>query len=235
MAAVPARQSCVASPQRSLGEKSVTQPSHRGATFAARAPVVVMRRKTIEEEAGGHFRTSGLWSYVRPSFAVRLQSQTWRVSSRCPRCIAPRFFKPSRTKVCPLSPLGPLLLRGPSRKLSIAGPRKVALIVWASRQAPSGPSPSGTRRVLRLNKKSGRIWPARSTGRQMSEFIEIEGEVKRAGSEVGFAPAVGRAVAPAVGPQVASTCLQSGPIPHRSADRGDSVLPTYLRHPEESA
>lgn len=69
----------------------------------------------------------------------------------------------------------------------------------------------------------------------MSDFIEIEGEVKRAGCEAGFAPAVGRAVAPGVGPQVASINLHSGPIPHRSADRGDRVLPTYLRHPGESA
>lgn len=69
----------------------------------------------------------------------------------------------------------------------------------------------------------------------MSNFIEIEGEVKRAGCETGFVRAVGRAVAPAVGPQVASIGLESCPIPHPSADRGDCVLPTYLRHPEESA
>lgn len=69
----------------------------------------------------------------------------------------------------------------------------------------------------------------------MSNFIEIEGEVKRAGCEAGFVRAAGRAVAPAVEPQVASISLQSGPIPHRSADRGDCALPTYLRHPGESA
>lgn len=69
----------------------------------------------------------------------------------------------------------------------------------------------------------------------MSNFIEIEGEVKTAGCEALFVPAVRRAVAPAVGPQVASISLQSGAIPHRSADRGDCVLPTYLRHPGESA
>lgn len=69
----------------------------------------------------------------------------------------------------------------------------------------------------------------------MSNFIEIEGEVKRAGCEAGFVRAAGRAVAPAVGPRVASISLQSGPIPHRSADRGVCVLPTYLRHPGESA
>lgn len=69
----------------------------------------------------------------------------------------------------------------------------------------------------------------------MSELIEIEGEFKRAGCEAGAVRAVGRPVAPAVGPQVASIGLQSGPIPHRSADRGDCVLPTYLRHPGECA
>lgn len=69
----------------------------------------------------------------------------------------------------------------------------------------------------------------------MSEIIEIEGEVKSAGGEAGFAPAVGRAVAPAVGPQVASISLPSSPISHRRADRGVCVLPTYLRHPGESA
>lgn len=69
----------------------------------------------------------------------------------------------------------------------------------------------------------------------MSNFIEIEGEVQRAGCEAGFVRAVGRPVAPGVGPQVASIGLQSEPIPHRSADRGDCALPTYLRHPGESA
>lgn len=50
-----------------------------------------------------------------------------------------------------------------------------------------------------------------------------------------FVREVGRAVAPAVGPQVAAPSLESGPIPHRSADCGPHVLPTYLRHPEASA
>lgn len=58
----------------------------------------------------------------------------------------------------------------------------------------------------------------------MSEFIEIEGEVKMADCGARF----GRAVAPAIGSRVAPIRLQSCPIPHRSADRGDCVLPTYL-------
>lgn len=69
----------------------------------------------------------------------------------------------------------------------------------------------------------------------MSEFIEIGAEVKMAGPEARFAPTVERPVAPTVGPQVASIGLQSGLISHRSADRGDCVLPTYPRHPGESA
>lgn len=69
----------------------------------------------------------------------------------------------------------------------------------------------------------------------MSNFIEIEGEVKRAGRKAGFVRAVGPQVAPGVGPQVASISLQSGPIPHRSDDSGGCALPTYLRHPGESA
>ncbi len=50
-----------------------------------------------------------------------------------------------------------------------------------------------------------------------------------------FVREVGRAVAPAVGPWVATPSLESSPIAHRSADRGLGVLPTYLRHPEVSA
>ena len=51
----------------------------------------------------------------------------------------------------------------------------------------------------------------------------------------GFVREVGRAVDPAVGPLVAALSLESSPIPRHSADRGLCVLPTYLRHPEESA
>jgi hypothetical protein len=69
----------------------------------------------------------------------------------------------------------------------------------------------------------------------MNGFIEIEGEVKRADGEAAFVRAVGRAVAPGIGPWVASKSLQSGSIPHRSADRGGCDLPTNLRHPGESA
>jgi hypothetical protein len=263
-------------PADSHGNSSHIRPDG-GATFAARAPVVVVRRKTIDERAGVHFGTSGLCSYVRPCFAARsrarrgapprrLYSRVWPRSS----CLVsgpdhgalgaspPRFYKTSRKeksvhfrrsahclsdgpkdssrrKVCPLSRLAPLFLRGPSRKLPSARRTAVAPVAWAPRQGLSAPSPSGTHRVLRLNKKVGRIWPARTTEGQMNNFIEIEGEVKRAGRKAGFVPAAGRAVAPGVGPQVASISLQSGPIPHRSADRGVCVLPTYLRHPRESA
>jgi hypothetical protein len=50
-----------------------------------------------------------------------------------------------------------------------------------------------------------------------------------------FVREVGRAVAPAVDPRVAALSLGNSPIPHRSADRGLRVLPTYQRHPEVSA
>ncbi len=50
-----------------------------------------------------------------------------------------------------------------------------------------------------------------------------------------FVRGAGRAVAPAVAPRAASLNLESSPTPHRSADRGGRVLPTYLRHQEVSA
>lgn len=50
-----------------------------------------------------------------------------------------------------------------------------------------------------------------------------------------FVREVGRAVAPAVDPRVATPSLETSPIPRRSADRGPHGLPTYLRHPEVSA
>ena len=91
---------------RSSGRSEfVTQPSHKGATFAARAPVVVMRRKTIEEEAGVHFGTSGLCRDVRPSFTspAPMTDQAALASSadtdRAARnAFDPRFYKTSRKK-----------------------------------------------------------------------------------------------------------------------------------------
>ena len=52
---------------------------------------------------------------------------------------------------------------------------------------------------------------------------------------VAFVRGAERVVAPAVGPRAAALSLESGPIPHHTADRGPLVLPTYLRHPEVGA
>ncbi len=52
---------------------------------------------------------------------------------------------------------------------------------------------------------------------------------------VAFVRRAEREVAPAVGPRAAALSLESGPIPHHTADRGPRVLPTYLRHPEVGA
>lgn len=153
------------------------RPKQCLSTFAARGPVVVMRRNAISASKGGHFRDSRPCCHVEP-FSKTFRSDTER------------------------------------RDCDVA-------------EVP------GTHRYLRLNKKSGRICPARSTEGQMSKFIEIGVEVKRAFP--GFVRAVGRAVAPAVGPRVASISARSGPIPHRSADRVDCALPTYLRHLGERA
>ena len=50
-----------------------------------------------------------------------------------------------------------------------------------------------------------------------------------------FVREVGRAVAPAAGPQVAALNLENRPISRYNTNRGLRVLPTYLRHPEVSA
>jgi hypothetical protein len=84
---------------------------------------------------------------------------------RSDHCLSDGPKDPSRRKVCPLSRLAPLFLRGPSRKLPSARARAVAPVAWAQWQGLSAPSPSGTPRVLLLNKNSGRIWPAPTTGR----------------------------------------------------------------------
>lgn len=71
-----------------------------------------MRRKTIEKKRGVHFRTSGLYSYVRPSIQAPLQSpdaarlaaaksphpprlarQLLPRQQTAPRCLAPPSFK----------------------------------------------------------------------------------------------------------------------------------------------
>lgn len=46
---------------------------------------------------------------------------------------------------------------------------------------------------------------------------------------------VGPGVDPAVGPRVGVICRVKRAIAHRRGDRGDRVLPTYLRYPKVGA
>lgn len=91
-------------------------------------------------------------------------------------------------------------------------------------RAVAGPPPSCARWLA----------PALIAGGRLATAHEAAPRQPEAGLAA-FVPGAERAVAPAVGPWAAALRLESGPIPHHTADRGPRVLPTYLRHPEVGA
>jgi hypothetical protein len=82
--------------------------------------------------------------------------------------------------------------------------------------------------------RAGWLAPALIPGVRLAEEHELASRQPEA-DMAAFVRGARRAVAPAVGPRAASLSLESSPTPHRSADRGGRVLPTYLRHQEVSA
>ncbi len=191
-------------------------------------------REQVKNILGGHFRPSAPCCYVEGFAQTSFQGQQAAAADPAAVAFVSRRARPGSAGGREFAPQRG---RAPSRRA--ASCQRCSLEKCRIRSARTTDRQMGNfveSRVVAGTPPIGSGWaaPAPVAGDRLAEaWRPALGQREACTAE--FVREVGRAVAPAGGPRVATINPESRPTPHHNADRGLCVLPTYLRHPEVSA